>query len=246
MMSRVVVWFSCGAASAVAAKLATEKYDDVSVVYCDVLSSEHPDNRRFMRDVENWIGQKVIIIKSEKYETVDNVFVDTGYMSGIRGARCTLEMKKIPRWNFERPDDLHIFGYTSDEQKRIKRFEENNPELKLEWILRDAEITKEDCFNILKDSEIELPVMYGLGFKNNNCIGCVKATSPHYWNMVRKYFPDVFKRRAEQSRSIGCRLTRVKGKRIFLDELDSTSQEVIEEDISCGPQCGLEDNEESD
>ena len=33
---RVVSWFSCGAASAVAAKMALEKFGpDVEVVYCD-------------------------------------------------------------------------------------------------------------------------------------------------------------------------------------------------------------------
>lgn len=36
---RVLVWFSCGAASAVAAKLAVDKYrnDSVEVLYCDTL-----------------------------------------------------------------------------------------------------------------------------------------------------------------------------------------------------------------
>ena len=49
---RHVVWFSCGAASAIAAKVAVEKYgDSVEVVYCDTLSSEHPDNARFYREV---------------------------------------------------------------------------------------------------------------------------------------------------------------------------------------------------
>jgi PP-loop superfamily ATP-utilizing enzyme len=42
-MKRVLVWFSCGAASAVAAKLAVEKYgDQCEVLYCDTLAYEHP------------------------------------------------------------------------------------------------------------------------------------------------------------------------------------------------------------
>jgi hypothetical protein len=61
--------------------------------------------------------------------------------------------------------------------------------------------------------------MYLLGFPNANCIGCVKATKPSYWNLVRKEFPDVFKERSEQSRRLGCKLVRVRGERIFLDEL---------------------------
>lgn len=59
-LKRRLVWFSCGAASAVAAKLAVETYGDaVDVVYCDTLATEHPDNERFLRDVERWIGRSV-------------------------------------------------------------------------------------------------------------------------------------------------------------------------------------------
>src|SRR3989304_2004573 len=54
---RIVVWFSCGATSAVAAKLALAEWRGklpIRVVYCDP-GSEHPDNRRFLQDVERWI-----------------------------------------------------------------------------------------------------------------------------------------------------------------------------------------------
>src|SRR5262249_38562369 len=133
---RVLAWFSCGAASAVAAKLAVGKYgDDCHVVYCNTLASEHPDNVRFMGDVERWIGKRVTIISSEKYSSVDDVFEQTRYMAGINGARCTTEMKKIPRFKFEQVDDVHIFGFTVNELDRITAFEESNPELVCDWIL---------------------------------------------------------------------------------------------------------------
>src|SRR5574342_7785 len=136
---RRLVWFSCGAASAVAADLTLQLYpnDDVEVVYCNTLKSEHPDNLRFMRDVEKWINWPITIIESDKYNSIDEVFMHTKYMSGIAGARCTVEMKKIPRENFQDEKDTHIFGYTSDEEKRIERFEKQNSSLNVEWILRD-------------------------------------------------------------------------------------------------------------
>ena len=81
-------------------------------------------------------------------------------------------------------------------------------------------ITKDDCYDIIKSAGIELPRVYKLGYPNANCIGCVKASSPTYWNHVRKVHPKIFAERAEQSRRIGARLVRVKGERIFLDELD--------------------------
>lgn len=240
---RVVAWFSCGAASAVAAKLAVDAYGDCCVVvYCDLLSSEHPDNRRFMADVEQWIGREVQIIRSAKYESVDDVFERTRYMAGIQGARCTAEMKKVPRFAFQRPDDVHVFGLTADEEHRIQRFEANNHELSLLWVLRDRGITKQDCYARLREAGIELPAMYALGYRNNNCIGCVKATGAKYWNMVRRDFPDVFARRARQSRELDVRLTRVNGERVFLDELPEDYLPAEElEDISCGPDCSIDD-----
>lgn len=239
-MGRVIVWFSCGAASAVAAKLAVEKYgkDNVHLVYCDTLITEHPDNIRFLRDVEQWTGLSVEIIRSQVFASIDEVFMFTRYMAGIKGARCTVEMKKVPRFDYQQPDDVHIFGLTADEGKRIAKFIANNPELNLEWILRENGVTKDDCYRRIKEAGITLPAMYALGFKNNNCIGCVKATSAVYWANVRKHFPEVYARRARQSRELGVRLVRYHGKRIFLDELPAVITDLRkEEDIECGPVC---------
>src|SRR3990167_9450387 len=109
MSGRTIEWFSCGASSAVAAKLATERFP-CNVVYCDLSKDEHEDNIRFREDVETWIGQPIEIIRSLKYDSIDDVFESERYMSGVRGARCTTEMKRIPRFKYQRPDDTHIFG----------------------------------------------------------------------------------------------------------------------------------------
>ena len=237
-MSRTVVWFSCGAASACAAALATANCKDVHVVYCDTLAEEHPDNQRFLEDVERWIERPIEIIRSDKYASVSDVFEKTRYMSGIKGARCTVEMKKVPRFAYQQPDDLHVFGLTADEGRRIANFEGNNPDLNLYWVLREGGLTKADCYTMLKNAGIALPVMYSLGFKNNNCIGCVKATSAKYWANVRRHFPIIFALRAEQSRLLGVRLVRYKGVRMFLDELPLNIEDLTpEEDIECGPIC---------
>lgn len=241
---RAIAWFSCGAASACAAKLASERFKNLRVVYCDTLAEEHFDNIRFLHAVEKWIGLPIELIKSEKYNSIIEVWDKRKYMAGISGAPCTLEMKKIPRHVYQLPNDLHIFGLTADEQKRIDKFEKNNPDLEMEWILRDAGITKEGCYQMLRNTGIALPVMYSMGFKNNNCIGCVKAASAVYWNRVRQFFPEVFAARAEQSRRIGARLVRWKGKRIFLDELPFGDDGEKEKDIECGVICVKEGSNE--
>ena len=240
---RVVVWFSCGAASATAAYLILKKYpaERVHLVYCDVMSTEHSDNARFLADVERWLGKKVEIIKSDRFASIDDVFERTKYMAGIHGARCTIEMKKAPRFAYQRWDDIHVFGMVAEETKRIENLEHNSPDLRFDWILRDQNVSKADCLQTILQAGISLPVMYGLGFRNNNCIGCVKATSIEYWKKVRKHFPEVFERRAKQSRELGVRLTRLHGVRIFLDEIPLDDFDgVIEENISCGPDCQFE------
>ena len=56
----IVVWFSCGVASAVAAKLTIEKYStqEVRVVNSPVIE-EDLDNVRFLNDVEKWLGVEI-------------------------------------------------------------------------------------------------------------------------------------------------------------------------------------------
>jgi hypothetical protein len=234
---RTLVWFSCGAASAVAAKLAVETYGErCEVVTCDTISTEHPDNRRFFDDVQRWIGRDIRVIRSEKFASIDEVFERTRYMAGPAGARCTVEMKKIPRVEYQHPDDTHVFGYTADETKRAESFERHNPSLNVEWLLIDRGISKADCLAHLSRSGIALPVMYALGFDHNNCLGCVKAQSPGYWNRTRRLFPGVFARRAAVSRLLGAKLALVKGERVYLDVLPPDA-DAPDDDIDCGPVC---------
>jgi hypothetical protein len=238
---RLVVWFSCGDASAVTVKLIQAKYadtHDIVIARC-VLPEEHEDNDRFAADCEVWFGQKVRNLHSVEYPSCQAVWERKRFMSGIGGAPCTVEMKKAVRWAFEREwqPDLQAFGYTSDEGKRADRFREQNPEVKLLTPLIDAGMTKADCHRMVEAAGIIIPAMYRLGFNNNNCIGCVKATSPVYWNRVRREFPEVFEARARLSREIGCRLVRVKGVRIFLDELDPKAGRGVEPAIDCSLAC---------
>lgn len=242
MAGRVVAWFSCGAASAVAAKLTVEKYGSRAVVaYCDLMESEHDDNARFFADVQCWLGVPILRLASDRYSNIDDVFERRRYMAGIKGAICTTELKKMVRERWQRIDDIHVFGYTADEQRRADDFEENNQGLAVEWILIDAGVTKVECHERIEAAGIASPVMYGLGFNNNNCIACPKGTSPIYWARTRRFFPETFGRRARQSRAIGARLVRIKGVRRFLDELpaDAPDAGAPDDDFDCGPACQM-------
>ena len=235
----VVVWFSCGVASAVAAKLTLEKYKDVRIVNCPV-KEEDADNLRFMRDVESWLGHPIETAVNHKYPSCSAVEVwdKRKFMSGPKGAPCTVELKKEARYQWEREHkpDWHVLGFTADEKKRYERFIETERDNVIP-VLIDAGITKAECFDIIKRAGINRPRIYDQGYPNANCIGCVKATSPTYWNLVREKHPDVFNQRAAQSRKIGARIVRVHDQRIFLDELNPNDKGRPIKSWDCGVFC---------
>jgi len=230
---RVLVWFSCGAASACAAKLALERNPRAEVLYCDTLKYEHPDNRRFIVDCERWLGKEIKLLRSSEYSDIFDVFNKTGWLVGRQMARCTIELKRAVREAYQQIGDVHILGLTADEPRRIARFEQDNPEIYLLWLLRDAGMRKQDCLDMLNRAGIELPAMYRLGYKNNNCIGCVKG-GKGYWNKIRRDFPESFKRMAVQERRMDARIFAD----VWLDELDpGVGRYESELVFECGVTC---------
>lgn len=238
---RVLCWFSCGDASAVAAKFAIKKYGDrCEVLYCDTSAYEHHDNLRFMIDIEQWLGVKIKILKSDKYDDIYDVFEKTRFLRSRQGARCTTELKKNVRKKYQRVDDIHIFGFSLEEKHRMDRFFKENPDINAEFPLIDNNITKNDCHQIIRSADIELPAMYKLGYHNNNCIGCVKGKKG-YWNKIRVDFPDIFWKMAKLERELNFSLCDV-----FLDELPPNAGRYKDEpDIECGVLCLSHDDNET-
>lgn len=240
----IAVWFSCGAASAVAAKLTVQQYgrNEVRVINCPV-AEEHEDNLRFLRDVQEWIGVRIETASNQKFPTNSavDVWAKRRFMSSPSGAPCTVELKKEARyaWEREHKPDWHVLGFTADERDRHERFVKTERENVIP-VLINAGLRKKDCMDMLRHAGIAPPEIYGLGYPNANCIGCVKATSPVYWRLVRDTFPSVFAQRAEQSRELGARLVRVKGERVFLDEMPPDSDGQLEMNFDCGVFCNGE------
>jgi hypothetical protein len=218
---RTICWFSCGAASAIATRLALRDNPDAIVAYC-ATGSEHPDNERFMADCSEWFDAPVIRLQSEKYKNTWDVWEKRKFLSGVSGAPCTLELKFLPRINtFDLPSDIHVFGYTADapDITRANRMRETYPNMNIKTPLIDAGLNKANVLAMIEGAGIALPPTYAMGFQNNNCIPCVKATSPDYWSLVRFRFPDEFERMVKLSRHLNVRLTRINDERIFIDEI---------------------------
>ena len=112
--------------------------------------------------------------------SICEVFARKKYMSGVKGAPCTLMLKKMARYYFERTNqvDYHVLGFTHDEQDRHERFTKYE-RANVIAVLIDAGITKIDCIKILYDAGIRLPNIYSLGYPNANCVGLCEGYQPY-------------------------------------------------------------------
>lgn len=242
----IAVYFSCGAASAIAVKKTIEKYGHRCkiLIVNNPIKEEDKDNQRFLKDVAAWLKVTIQTAVNSKFKSCScvEVWEDANMMSSANGfAPCTQELKKAARyeWELKNRPDWTVMGFTKEERGRFDNFQINERPSSI-YILENT--TKAECFQIVNDAGIKLPEIYLMGYPNANCVGCVKATSPTYWNHVRKMHPEIFQQRAEQSRNMGtngCKLVRVNGKRIFLDELDPNAkgQPLKNMNFECGIFC---------
>lgn len=226
-----VCWMSAGVSSFIAGYLAGN-IDEW--IYIDI-ADQHPDSRRFISDCEAVIGKMVTILTPE-YGDVDTACRIGGFINRPQvGAYCTKYLKKRVRkqWEYEHQDFeiTYIWGFDARETRRAERMIEAYPQFHHEFPLIDKGLSKKECHALLHDLGIERPVMYDLGYPNNNCIGCVKG-GMGYWNKIRKDFPDVFAKRAKLERDLGSSC--ING--IFLDELDPNRGRMEQEIF---PECGI-------
>lgn len=240
--ARRVVHFSCGAASAVAAKLTVAKHRDHMVIVNAWLAEEHPDNERFRDDCQRWLGFPITVLRDERHgASARAVWRSRGYMvSNRRGiASCADALKRKLLKDVSLPDDIHVLGFTVEEVDRFERFEDYSG-MRGEAPLIEANLTKADCLAMIERAGIELPAMYKLGFNNNNCIGCPKG-GEGYWNHVRNVFPDDFVAVSEIQESIGPGSyffrDRKTGERFGLKDLKPDAGRHSEPEISCSLFC---------
>lgn len=243
----IVAWWSAGITSAVACKMALEMYDNVKLYYIGIKSA-HSDNARFKRECEEWYGVKINTLTSKEYKDQFEVIEKTGMVNGPSGARCTLELKKQVRFDFEKANEINLFnqngilhqvwGYEFDKVQinRAIRFGQQYPYTNPLFPLIEKGLDKDNCAGMLVNQGIKLPAMYRLGYTNNNCIGCVKG-GKGYWNKIRQDFPESFDKMAKTERKAG--YSCING--TFLDELHPAAgrnKKIVMP--NCGLLCELE------
>lgn len=230
-----VLWFSAGVSSAIVAYLCRDELDEIIYQHID---DQHPDTLRFLHDVERLIGRKITVQQSP----LKNVETACRYGNSIRipcrPPKCSelLKKRERQRWEYEHPGrHVYYWGLDVAEQHRAERFEHGMPQFEHRFPLVERELTKADAHAIARMRELRRPVMYDMGYHNNNCVGCV-AGGMGYWNRIRKDFPKVFASRARMERAIGHSC--ING--VYLDELDpKAGRHDPPIDMECGVYCLL-------
>lgn len=210
-----VCWISAGVSSFIAGYLERESIDEY--IYIDI-DNQHPDSMRFVKDCEKALGKPIEILKS-RYGSVENVIKQFRFINGPYGAKCTQVLKKRVRkeWEYLHRDYelTYVWGFDLKEKNRADRLDEATPDVKNQYPLIERGLSKQEAHAILDMLGIKRPVMYDMGYSNNNCIGCVKG-GMGYWNKIRVDFPEVFQKMSELEREVGHSC--IKG--VFLDELE--------------------------
>lgn len=233
MNIKTVGWFSGGVSSFIAIYLMRHEIDEVFFIDID---DHHPDTYRFLKECEKVLGKPIQFLRHKKYKSVKDIIEKFEYINGPYGAKCTGELKKKVRQDWEKQQhdtDLfrYIWGYDFKEKHRAERLLQTNPEYEHVFPLIDKELSKQEVHGVLRQLGIARPAMYDLGYSNNNCIGCVKG-GKGYWNKIRVDFPHKFNLMAMLERKIGASC--ING--VFLDELDPNAGRMEKEIM---PDCGM-------
>jgi 3'-phosphoadenosine 5'-phosphosulfate sulfotransferase (PAPS reductase)/FAD synthetase len=227
-----VSWFSAGVSSAVATKIAIDKFPDLKILYTHI-DDQHEDTMRFLKDCEKWFGREIEISQSP-LKTVNNACLQASFIKSPQGASCTRLLKVKIRREWEsnnKGSHTYVWGMDVAERDRSYGIKQAMPKHDHYFPLIENCITKDMAHGILEKAGIQRPMMYDLGYPNNNCIGCLKG-GMGYWNKIRVDFPEVFKQRCELEKTIGGRIFK------DFDLADLNEERGIEPQIIV-PDCGL-------
>ena len=97
--------------------------------------------------------------------------------------------------------------------KRAKGLASNHAKAKPIFPLLMYGMDKKACIDYVQAAGIEIPLMYQLGFQNNNCFktGCVQGAIG-YWQKIKREFPKKWEAMADMEQE----LTEAKGEPVFI------------------------------
>jgi 3'-phosphoadenosine 5'-phosphosulfate sulfotransferase (PAPS reductase)/FAD synthetase len=236
-MKNIVCWWSGGLTSAVACKIAIDLYgkDNCRVIMIDT-QNEHPDTYRFKKDCENWYGIDIEVITGigEKYGNIFDVWRKHKSLNTATGAICSTKLKRLVREKWEKANTFkhQVFGFEFDKKEMNRALSmtmNHGKRVKAIYPLMFYAYDKKDCLRIIEENGIEIPMMYQLGFQNNNCFstGCVQG-GVGYWQKMKIEFPEKFNVMADLEHE----LTELKGEPVtMLKDQSNEAKDKMNTDV---------------
>lgn len=274
MKNDIICWWSGGVTSAVAIKQAIDIFglERCRIIFIDTFNEDN-DTYRFLKDCEKWYGKKIETISAitdGKYKNIQDVWFKFKSLNVATGAICSSQLKRVVRedWEKENKFTYQIFGFDIKENNRALSMRLNNPKSKPVFPLLFNAMTKKQCVEELQSNFIAIPLMYFLGFHNNNCFktGCVQG-GIGYWQKIKKEYPIKFLRMAvierqltklsgepvtiNRDQSKEAKKKEVKDQLVFLvknkdypknKSLEDFKQQEIKPLFECNGFCGTNDN----
>lgn len=214
--SPVIAWFSAGADSALTCKLCVDYFgvDNVRIVYIDT-RNEDIDSYRFMVDCEKWYGKSIEQIRTDKWDSIDEVWEHYLSLNVATGAICSSELKREVRKMFQNKNNFsyQAFGFDAKEIDRAINMRRNYPDSRPIFPLIYNLVKKGEALKNIQKAGILPPLSYRMGYHNNNCLqtGCVQG-GIGYWQKFRIDFPDRFNKMAEREHNY----TNIKGEPVTI------------------------------
>ena len=231
---KIICWWSGGITSAVACKIALDVFgkDNCQVIMIDTFN-EDDDTYRFKNDCEKWYGKPIKIITEigKDYESIHDVWIKNKSLNVATGAICSTKLKRLVREKWQKVNDFdhQVFGFEFDKKEfnRANGLTKNHTKAKAIYPLLMMGYDKDDCMRVVQEAGIEIPRVYKLGFRNNNCFntGCVQG-GIGYWQKMKRDFPEKFDKMAEMEH----KLTDLKGEPVtMLKDQSNEVKKVVEE-----------------
>lgn len=173
--------------------------------------NEHDDTYRFKKDCEKWYGLPIEVITGigERYSSIQDVWITHRSLNTATGAICSTQLKRGVReaWEKENPDfDHQVFGFEFEKKefnRALSMTLNHNDRVRAIYPLLLMGYDKEKCLDVVSKAGIEVPVMYKMGFQNNNCFGtgCVQG-GIGYWQKMKRDFPAKFEAMAKMEHEL--------------------------------------------
>lgn len=181
---RHVVSVSSGLGSAYVWKLVCDRYgpENVVGVFTDV-NGEHPDNYRFLAEVQYHLGSRLVKLTNDG-RTIWDVMEESRFLANTRVDVCSRILKReaIQKWLTDNCDPADTTIYLGIDWTEIHRYERAKPL----WAKAGWHIEAPMCESPYRDKTeaqawldevgIKRPALYDMGMEHANCGGgCVKA-----------------------------------------------------------------------